>query len=91
MKVLVDCQDLDLVIIAAFRYALGRYTYVPSSVADFIKSNISLVPPNDIDLMIREITRGEKEEYGYSLGGEYNTKVWLGLRDFLLKHRELSS
>ena len=91
MKVLVDCQDLDLVIIAAFRYALGRHTYMPSSIADFIKSNISLVPPNDVDLMIKEITQGEKREFGYSLGDEYNTKVWLGLRDFLLKHKELSS
>ena len=76
-------QDLDQIIFSAFRYALGRQTYIVSITVDFIKNNIDLVPDKFKMLMIEEITRGERNEYGYSLGDDYHAKQWLELRQFL--------
>lgn len=91
MKVLIDNQDLDLVFVAAFRYALGRRSYMVFTIADFIKTNISLVPKNIIDLMIREITEAEQNHNDglyKALGDDCDVETWLSLRAFLVKHQE---
>lgn len=86
MKVLIDDQDLDLIFIAAFRYALGRRSYMVLTVADFIKTNISLIPQNIINLMIREITEAEQNHNDglyKALGDDCDVETWLSLREFL--------
>lgn len=86
MKVLIDDQDLDLIFVAAFRYALGRRTYMVLTVADFIKTNISLIPQNIINLMIQEITEAEQNHNDgiyKALGDDIDAKVWLNLRTYL--------
>ena len=86
MKVLIDDQDLDLVFVASFRYALGRRTYIVYSIANFIKTNIALVPKNIIELMIREITEAEEkhnEGLYKALGDDCDVETWLRLREFL--------
>lgn len=94
MKVLIDNQDLDLFFVAAFRYALGRRTYMVFTIADFIKTNIALVPQNIINLMIREITEAEQNHNDglyKALGDDCDVKTWLSLREFLIKHQEKSN
>ena len=91
MKVLIDNQDLDLVFVAAFRYALGRRSYMVFTIADFIKTNIALVPKNIIELMIREITEAEENHNNglyKALGDDCDVETWLSLRAFLVKHQE---
>ena len=86
MKVLIDDQDLDLIFVAAFRYALGRRSYMVLTVADFIKTNISLIPQNIINLMIQEITEAEQNHNDglyKALGDDCDAKVWLNLRTYL--------
>lgn len=86
MKVLIDDQDLDLIFVAAFRYALGRRSYMVLTVADFIKTNISLIPQNIINLMIREITEAEQNHNDglyKALGDDCDVETWLSLREFL--------
>lgn len=46
--------DVDT-IFAAFRYALGRKSYIVSTVVDDIVENWSLIPNKDKDLIIKEI------------------------------------
>ena len=94
MKVLIDDQDLDLVFVAAFRYALGRRSYMVFTIADFIRTNISLVPQNIINLMIREITEAEENHNNglyKALGDDCDVKTWLSLREFLIKYQEKSN
>lgn len=70
----------------SFRYALGRSSYAPSSVADTIKYNIKQLTTSDIKAYIREIQ--ECEHYGH----EIDRALWLELESFLayeLKNREL--
>lgn len=91
MKVLIDNQDLDLVFVAAFRYALGRRTYMVFTIADFIKTNIALVPQNIINLMIQEITEAEQNHNDglyKALGDDCDVKTWLSLREFLIRYQE---
>lgn len=94
MKVLIDNQDLDLFFVATFRYALGRRTYMVFTIADFIKTNIALVPKNIINLMIREITEAEQNHNDglyKALGDDCDVKTWLSLREFLIKYQEKSN
>lgn len=76
-------EDIDHMIFSAFRYAMGRRSYIVSTTVDFIMNNLDLVPKKFRNLMIDEITMGENEEYFYRLGDECDKKQWLKLREFL--------
>ena len=75
-----EIEDFGLIVLCAFRYALGRMTYIPSVVAGFIKANINEIETRDIHIMIREI--GECHEEGH-LGMDCDVKLWLDLRKWL--------
>lgn len=48
-------MDNDLLLFCAFRYALGRKTYIVDAVIDEIKNNLSKLNKNSKKAMIREI------------------------------------
>lgn len=73
-------KDFSFITFCAFRYALGRMTYVPSMVAEFIVTNINDIWTNDIKLMIKEITVAEDMK---RLGMDIDVHTWLELRAFL--------
>ena len=79
-------NDLDHMIFSAFRYAMGRRSYIVSTTVDFIINNLDLVPKKFRVLMIDEITMGENEEFFYRLGDDFDKKQWLKLREFLKEH-----
>jgi hypothetical protein len=79
----IDSEDFDLIIIAAFRYALGRRTYIVPAVTNFIKANSKHISIQAKEIIISEIIDAENHEYGKSLGDEIDAKEWLSLRDFL--------
>lgn len=72
--------NLNHMIFSAFRYALGRATYIVHMTTDFIKNNTDLLTENDMKLMIKEITEAEERDW---LGWEMDKVEWLSLRDFL--------
>lgn len=49
-----DC-NLEIIIIAAFRYALTRESYMPSLVASFINKNRELLSKSTLKTIIQEI------------------------------------
>jgi hypothetical protein len=63
----------------AFRYAIGRQTFAPTTVMENIKCNIKNVSVGDIKAYIREIK--EQESYGY--GMECDKRDWLSFIDYL--------
>ena len=73
-------KDFSFIVFCAFRYALGRMTYVPGMVAEFIVANINYIWTKDIKLMIKEITEAEKKN---RLGMDFDARMWCKLRDFL--------
>lgn len=73
-------QDLQILFLAAFRYALGRMTNVVPTVAGMIRENIDYLTGDIINLMIREI---EDEEDRGGLGMDIDREIWLRIRSEL--------
>ena len=80
--------------LCAVRYALGRQTYMPGLVQDFIRAHINEIDGNAIKVMIRDIEENDKiSEHKLSNGsimkidGLGDTKIdrpgWERLREFL--------
>ena len=78
--------DFSTIVGCALRYALGRYTYMPSTVKGFIERHIEAITENDLNVMISDIE--DKMKYNKELPYK---ELWLELRDDLvveLKKRE---
>jgi len=72
--------DDQIVLTCAFRYALGRRTYVVDSVANQIELNADTMPLKDLDLYIREINVAIVENHA---GMEMDIERWKKCRDIL--------
>lgn len=68
----------DLIAIAAFRYALGRMTYIVEHVGDWLIANRSALSPGTRDLIRREV--GVAESRG-ALGMVIDAQVWRRVAD----------
>jgi len=80
--------DFSTIVGCALRYALGRYTYMPSTVKGFIERHIEAITEKDLNVMINDIE--DKMKYNKELPYK---ELWLELRDSLvieLKKREES-
>lgn len=69
--------DFRLLILSAFRYALGRMTYIVPVVANVIGESKDRLDSQAIDLIIQEIEEAEKRN---GLGMECDIEVWLRLK-----------
>lgn len=70
----VKTLDDQIVLSCAFRYALGRRTYVTSSVAQTIIDNWKSLPDTHKERYKKEI-REHKNEFG-NLGDSCDEEVW---------------
>ena len=66
-------EDFASIMICAIRYALGRRTYMPSVVCQFVKQRISGMSNKDLYVIIRDI----KECCDY--GDDCDYKDWMSL------------
>lgn len=85
--VIID-DDLGLILNCAVRYAMGRRTYVPSSVTGFIRPLIHHLSNRTISVMERDIAeRGSDPLYKDEPYGDPNidAPVWIGLLEELRK------
>lgn len=69
--------DFRLLILSAFRYALGRMTYIVPVVAKVIGESKDRLDIQAVDLIIQEIEDAEKRD---GLGMECDIDVWLRLK-----------
>jgi len=72
-KMKIESNSDAIILICAFRYALGRMTYVVEMVVDFIIENWDSLYKSDKDLIVREIQH-EKERS--NLGHDCDVKQW---------------
>lgn len=75
--------DFSTIVGCALRYALGRYTYMPSTVKGFIERHIEAITENNLNVMIRDIE--DKMKYNKELPYK---ELWLELRDDLVVELE---
>lgn len=91
MKVLnpefnLDVDDINDLIVCAFRYALGRRTYIVHTITEIIKANLSALESNTIEVMLRDIERQhdyEKVGLEKAFGDECDRERWLELEVLL--------
>lgn len=80
MKFKLSEDDLNDLIICAFRYALGRRTYIVHTITEIIKSNLSALESNTIEVMLRDIERQhEYEKVGLekAFGDDCDRERWM--------------
>jgi hypothetical protein len=71
-----DCNQ-DILLFCAFRYALGRQTYVVGAIADIIKANWDHMSQGRRDMFRKEIE--EAIEKGYAGSVNIDVPVWLSI------------
>lgn len=85
MKVLnpefnLEVDDINDLIVCAFRYALGRRTYIVHTITEIIKSNLSALESNTIEVMLQDIERQhEYEKVGVdkAFGDDCDRERWM--------------
>ena len=70
----------ELTLLCAFRYALGRQTYIVHHVAEEIIRNSKSLTDGDKRIIIKEITEAEERD---GLGMECDAWEWLRVRKWL--------
>ena len=71
----------DILLFCAFRYALGRMTYVVSHVANIIQSNSEHMEDIEKEKYVKEILEYFNNQG--KIGMSFDTEVWLKLACFL--------
>lgn len=76
-----DDQDFQTVLICAVRYSLGRRTYMPGLVTDWIRGYCNgKLSGKTIDIMRRDIDDQDKRK---ALGDECDIKTWRNFKAWL--------
>ena len=75
----ISDSDFRLILLSAMRYAMGRKTYMPSVIADYIKRHLQLLDDKFLTLAADDI-RQHLEDYAEH---EPNLNLWQGLLDAL--------
>ena len=73
-------QDFELMMISALRYAIGRYTYMPSITIDYIRYLIPQLSAKTLFIMQRDI-KEEIERYQRMERELYMAKEWQKLAE----------
>jgi len=73
-------DDFGCIINSALRYAIGRHTYMPSVVMDFVRKHIDMLDSRTISVMIQDIERESEQETLDQIDD------WMKLRDDLKAH-----
>ena len=67
-------EDFGCIVNSAVRYSLGRYTYMPSTVVQFVRKYLNHLDNRTISVMIRDIDKAlENEELPLR-------EIWVGLK-----------
>ena len=80
-------KNFETILLCAVRYAIGRKTYIPSLVIDYITPLLSHLSYNTLGLIANDIT-----EYGKYYGGLGDDKIdrpyWLNFKRKILAEME---
>ena len=68
-------DDFEMILCCAVRYALGRMTYIPSEVTEYITPLLCYLSNKTIEIFKRDIHEHSKYEDG--LGMDCDKKVWM--------------
>ena len=68
MTISIQNDEFGDLMVCAFRYALGRKTYITSTIAELILKYYLLLDDNDCEVIIRDIKKAfEANNYGMEM------------------------
>lgn len=75
--------DFDTLVVCAFRYALGRETYIVDDVAGIIESNVSNLSNQTLDCLRRDFERQHEyeEHVPRAFGADFDKKRWMKVEE----------
>ena len=79
IKTVPICQNYELMLISALRYAIGRETYMPDITINYIKTKVPYHSANTLIVMSRDIEE-EVARYERIKHELYIKKQWLDLK-----------
>ena len=78
----MNSSDLNTLCVCAFRYALGRNTYMPSLIVDILTKELPELESATKEIMAREIRWAiERNEAGWSC----DVETWCGFLETLIR------
>ena len=81
-----DDDFFGAVLTCAVRYCIGRATYMPGLVTDWIKGHCTgMLCKKTLTVMLRDIDDAAKRD---GLGMEYDVRTWMNFRTWILKEME---
>lgn len=86
VKRLASDPDFGFVSVVAMRYSLGRQTYAPGLVTDFIKRYWSLLNESTKGVLLRDLT--DEIDSGRSLGSDFDAVLWVEFKHWLKEHQK---
>ena len=86
-----EADDIGAILNCAIRYCIGRESYMPRLVMDYIHKHPELLNPKTVDVMIRDIRQAkeepqsefEKQHNRTALGLDYQRDYWLNFLRWL--------
>lgn len=81
-----DC-DTGMIAICALRHCVGRHTYIPSLVTDWIKRHWQSFSENDKSVMLKDLQ--QYIDSGRSLGDDCDARLWLAFRNWILEQNHV--
>lgn len=82
----LDTDDLNDLLVCAFRYALGRRTYIVHTITEIIKTNLSALESRTIEVMLQDIERQhDYEKVGIEkvFGDDCDRERWMEVETLL--------
>jgi len=78
-------RDFGTICLCAVRYAIGRQTYMPSLVQDFVKRNAKAIGTQALSTMLKDVSHEieRAERNNYLLGASFDHHGWEMFRDWL--------
>lgn len=77
--------ETGLIVLCAIRYAIGRRTYMPSTVVSWVKRHWRAIAPKDRALILRDVTEACDR---HSIGGDYlgdacDVATWMEFKQWM--------
>lgn len=83
IKIVAPDNHFDCVLVSAVRYCIGRRTYMPEMVTDWIRGHCKdAISDLTIGVMIHDIDTAP------SLGDDCDVQTWMGFRAWLAKVKD---
>lgn len=76
-------NDYNTLILCAFRYALGRSSYVTEEISDIIRDNLTVISIHILKIIVKEIDEATRKK---EIAMRCDREIWLGLKRDINKH-----